>query len=108
MLPPGVAIERSRSRAGCAGTLRGRGAGERAMNAIGVVVVPELSQLPHQVDRVPEEHPVKVLTPDSSDEPFDERMRNRRVRNRLDLVDLEDAQGWRASGESGRADHDRC
>ena len=62
------------------------------MNAIGVVVGPELSQLPRQIDRVPEEHPVKVLTSDSSDEPFDEGMRNRGVGNRLDLVDLQDSQ----------------
>ena len=92
VLPPGVAIERSRSKGGCAGRLRGRGAGDRAMNAIGVAVGPELSQLPHQIDRVPEEHPVKVLTSDSSDEPCDEGMRNRGVGNRLDLVGLQDAQ----------------
>ena len=42
VLPPSVVIKRSRSRGGCAGTLRWRGAGERAMNAIGVVIISEL------------------------------------------------------------------
>ena len=92
MLPPSVVIKRSRSRGGCAGALRRRGAGERAMNAMRVVIVPELSQLPRQVDRVPEEHAIEVLAPDRADQPFDERMRDRSVRNRLDLLDLEDAQ----------------
>jgi hypothetical protein len=35
---------------------------------------------------------IEVLTPDGSDQPFDEGMRDRGVRNRLDLIDLEDAQ----------------
>lgn len=30
----------------------------------------EVTQLAHQVPRVPKEHSVKVHTPDSSDEPF--------------------------------------
>ena len=57
-----------------------------------VVIIPEFAQLAHQVDGVPEERPIKVLTPDGSDQPFDERMRDRSVRNRLDFLDLEDAQ----------------
>ena len=60
--------------------------------AQGVVIVSEFDQLPRQVHRVPEKHAIEVLTPDRADQPFDERMRNRSVRNRLDLLDLEDAQ----------------
>jgi hypothetical protein len=39
-----------------------------------------------QVHGGPEKYPIKVLTPDRSDQPFDERMRDRSVRKRLDLV----------------------
>jgi hypothetical protein len=65
---------------------------ERAVDAIRVVIVHEFAKLARQVHGVPEEYPIKVLTPDSSDQPFDERMGDRSVRNRLDLLDLEDAQ----------------
>ncbi len=62
------------------------------MNAMGVVVLSERSQLTRQVDRVPEEHAIEILAPDRSDQSFDERMRGRSIRNRLDLVDLKDPQ----------------
>jgi hypothetical protein len=60
----------------------------------------ELAQLARQVHGVPEEYPIKVVTPDSSDQPFDERMRDRNGRNRLDLLDLEDAQVGEPAVES--------
>src|SRR6202030_1944892 len=53
---------------------------------------PCIVQLARQVHGVPEKYPIKVLTPDRSDQPFDERMRDRSVRNRLDLLDLQHAQ----------------
>jgi hypothetical protein len=62
------------------------------MHAMCVVIVSEFSQLPGEVGDVPEEHAVEKLTPNRPDQPFDERMRDRRVRNRLDLLDLEYAQ----------------
>ena len=62
------------------------------MNAIGVVIISELSQFPRQVARVPEKHAVQVLAPDRSDQALYEGMRDRCVRNRLDLVDLEHTQ----------------
>jgi hypothetical protein len=63
------------------------------MNAMGVVVmVPELSRFPREVHPVPEKHAIEKLTPDRPDQPFDERMRDRRVRNRLHFPELEDAQ----------------
>ena len=62
------------------------------MDAIRVVIVLVFLQLARQVHGVPEKYPIKVLTPDRSDQPFDERMRDRSVRNRLDLLDLQHAQ----------------
>ena len=62
------------------------------MNAMTVVVIPESLQLSRQVDRVPEEDAVQVLVPDRADQTLNERVRHRRVGDRLDLIDLEDAQ----------------
>jgi hypothetical protein len=57
-----------------------------------VVVIRECVQLSPQVDRVPEEHVIEIFAADGADQPFNERMRDRGVRNLLDLRDLEDAQ----------------
>ena len=62
------------------------------MDAIRVVTVPEFAERARQVHGVPEEHLVTVLTPDSSDQPFAERMRDRSVWNRFDFLDLKDSQ----------------
>ena len=77
VLPPSIVIKRSRSGGGRSGPLRWRGTGERAMNAMSVVIVAELLQLPRQVHRVPEEYPIEILTPDRPNHAFDKRMRNR-------------------------------
>ena len=61
------------------------------MNAELIVIIPEVAQLSHQIARIPEEHSVKILTANGADQPFDERMRNWGVRNRLDLLDIENA-----------------
>lgn len=69
------------------------------MDTIRIVILLEFAKLARQVDGVPEEYPIEVLTPDSSDQPFDERMRDRSVRNRFDFLDFEEAQvgrGWGA------------
>ena len=74
MVPPSAKeIECSIHGGGRSGALRWRGADERAMNAIGVVIVPELCELPGQVHSIPEEYPVEVLTPDRPNQPLDER-----------------------------------
>ena len=62
------------------------------MYAVLVVIIREGLQLSRQVERVPEEHVIEIFAPDSADQPFNERMRDRGVRNRLDLLDLDDAQ----------------
>jgi len=62
------------------------------MDPIRVVVVLEFDQLACQVHSIPEEYPSKVLPPDRSDQPFDERMREGSIWHRLDLLDLQNAQ----------------
>ena len=59
------------------------------MHAVRVVIIPEFAQLARQVEGIPEEYAIEILTADRADEPFDERMRKRDVRNRLDFPDLE-------------------
>ena len=63
-----------------------------AVHAIRVVISGERVQLSRQVDRVPEEHVIEIFAADGADQPFNEWMRNRRVRSRFDLGDCEDAQ----------------
>ena len=57
-----------------------------------VVVGSESIQLSLQVETVPEEGLVEIFSPESSDESLDERMRARHERNRLDFLDVENAQ----------------
>ena len=57
-----------------------------------VVIVGECVQLSRQVDRVPEERVIEIFAADGAHQPFNERVRDRGVRNRLDLLDLEDAR----------------
>lgn len=57
-----------------------------------VVIIREGVQLSRQVDRVPEEHVIEIFAAHGADQPFNERVRDRGVRNRLDLLDLADAQ----------------
>jgi hypothetical protein len=70
------------------------------VNAVAVVIVLELIQLALKVGPIPEEHLIQVLAPNRADQPFDERMRNWGVRNRLDLLDLEYAQVGEPAVES--------
>ena len=70
------------------------------MHARGIVIIPECLQLARQVERVPEQHLVEILAPDRADQPFDERMRNRDVRNGFDLLDLEYPQVGEPTVES--------
>ena len=72
--------------------MRGRYATERAVYAMGIVIVLVFAQLARQVDGIPEEHTVKILSPDRPDQPFNKRMRDRSEWNRLELLDLHHAQ----------------
>ena len=57
-----------------------------------IVIDSEFFQLPCQIDGIPEENTIKVLTPNRADQSFNERMENRNVRDRLDLLNPEHAQ----------------
>ena len=87
---------RVRSEFGCRGrgyasALRWSDSAKGAMDAIGVVVDPEMIHLAREVERVPKEHAIEVLSSDRTDEALNERMRDWRIRDRLDLLDLEHA-----------------
>ena len=62
------------------------------MTTASVVISFEFAQLPRQIDCIPEEHAIKNLAPNRADQSFDERMRDRDVRNRLHLVYIEHTQ----------------
>ena len=57
-----------------------------------VIIIFEFTQFPGQVQGVPEEHSIQVLAANRANQAFDERMRSGRVRNRLDLLDLQNTQ----------------
>jgi hypothetical protein len=60
--------------------------------AMTVMVPLELEEPQLQVGGRPEEQPVQAFAPNGADQAFDEGMRERHVRHRLDLVDVEDPQ----------------
>ena len=91
MLLPTVLIQGSGSGGGSACQFGRRVAGESTMHPSGIVVMLEFAQFAHQICSTPEERAVEVLAPDRTDQTFDKGMRNRRLPNRLDLLDLEDA-----------------
>jgi len=89
---PREVIEIRRLAHGSAASLEGCVAAQSSMDTSLVVIVGEAIQLPMQVGTVPEESLVEVLAPKGPDEPLDERMRARHERNRLDFLDVENAQ----------------
>jgi hypothetical protein len=91
MVAPSVVIKDGTNGRRLAGSFSRSAAVERLVNPICVVVNPELFQLSFQVDCVPDEHVVKKLPSYRADQPFHKRMGHGYVRDRLDLVDLEDA-----------------
>ena len=89
---PTVVIQRGGRGTECAGELRRRETRDGAMHAMAVVVIPERLQLSRQIRGVPEQDAIQVLAPDRADQTLNERMRHRCVGDRLDLLDLADAQ----------------
>jgi hypothetical protein len=63
-------INASRSAGGRSGAPRRGGAAECAMNALRVVIVFALFQFPYEVDRIPEEHVIKIFAAHGADQPF--------------------------------------
>jgi hypothetical protein len=65
---------------------------QRRMGAMAVVIPLERKKLHLQISRRPEQRPVQAFATNGADQAFDERMRERHVRHRLDFFDVEDAQ----------------
>jgi hypothetical protein len=51
------------------------------MNTMDIVVLPEVTELARKISRIPEERAIEILTPNRTDQSFDERVRNRGIRN---------------------------
>jgi hypothetical protein len=62
------------------------------MSAMTIVVTPELEELQLQIGGRPEEGTIQAFPSNRANEPFDEGMRERRVRHRLDFLHVKDAQ----------------
>ena len=62
------------------------------MGTVAVVIIPESRELSFEVKLVPEQYLVEQLFANRSDHAFNEGMRKRDVRNRLDLLDVEYAK----------------
>ena len=80
-----------------AGTARVRARFRRApvqprMRSMTVIVTLEIEKLHLQVGGRPEERPVQAFAPNGADQAFDEGMRQRRVRHRLDGFHVKDSQ----------------
>jgi hypothetical protein len=72
-----MAIECGRLRRRSTGTVFRRDPTESTMNPIAVVIISELGQLARQIHPILEEDVIEKLAPDSSDQPFNKRMRHR-------------------------------
>src|SRR5713101_5718954 len=62
------------------------------MSAMTIVVTLELKELQLQIGGRPEEGAIQAFPSNRANEPFDEGMRERRVRHRLDFLHVKDAQ----------------
>ena len=63
---------------------------KRPVNASAVVVFSEFVQLALKVMGTPERHEVEKFLPGRPDEPFDEGVGERHIRDGLDLLDFKD------------------
>jgi hypothetical protein len=62
------------------------------MRAMLVIVLLEFDELPLEISRGSEQHPIQTFAPYDPNQPFDDRMGARYVRHRLDFSDVEDPQ----------------
>src|SRR5439155_3370701 len=92
MVPPSVVIKNCMGGRRFARSFSRSAATERLVNAIFVVINSELFQLALQVDCIPDHHVIKKLPSYRPDQAFHEWMGHGYVRDRLDLVDLKNAQ----------------
>jgi hypothetical protein len=62
------------------------------MRAMLVVVLLEVDELPLEISSGPEQQAIQTFAPYGSNQPFDDRMGERHVRDRLDFSNVEDPQ----------------
>ncbi len=62
------------------------------MNTISIVIFFVQQQLPLRISSSPERYLIEILPADRADQSFDERMRQRDIRYRLDLRHLENPE----------------
>jgi hypothetical protein len=62
------------------------------MDTLGIVKRLEAVQFALPIGSVPEQDVIQELASEGPDEPFDERVRERNVRKRFDLFNLEDTE----------------
>ena len=62
------------------------------MRAMLVVVLLELDELPLEIRRGPEQQSIQTFAPYGPNQPFDDRMGARHVRDRLDFTDVKNPQ----------------
>ena len=62
------------------------------MNAMRVVVIAKFVQLSCEIKPIPEQGLIEILASDGANQALDERVRNRHMGNRFDLINLEHAQ----------------
>jgi hypothetical protein len=89
---PGEVVKIRQSACSRAASLEGRPTGQPSVDTPLVVVGGEAIQLSMEVEAVPEEGLIEILTPKSSDKALDERVRARYEGDRLEFLDIENAQ----------------
>ena len=62
---------------------------QRIVGPVSIVVFFEINELALEIAFVPEKHLVETLAPNRADEPFDKRMRERNIWDRLGLCDVQ-------------------
>ena len=62
------------------------------MNTILIVVIAESTQFSCEVKPIPEQGLIEILASDGANQALDERVRNRHMGNRFDLINFEHAQ----------------
>jgi hypothetical protein len=87
---PSIAMKFGRGRGSCASAFCRSSTVERTVHAIDIVLVEETLQLPNGVSSVPEKYVIEILSPYRADQAPHEGMRNRSIRNRLGLLDIND------------------
>ena len=92
MEDPAHLVQIGRSHRRSVGEPQRRTAPQRGVAAYPVVVGLKLGQLPLQITPVPEQHLVQEFPAHRADQAFDERVRERHMRDRFEFVDVQNPQ----------------